>query len=66
MPPQFGRAPAPAHPEAILDVEYRLVDRVFPGKMDGKLSLILCTYFPRERHRRQEEGGGREDLSKAR
>ena len=56
MPPRCGRAPAP--PEAILDVGYCLVDRVPPGKMDGKLSLLLHFYFPRERNGRQEEGGG--------
>ncbi len=58
VPLQFGRAPAPASPEAILDVEYRLVDCVLPGEMDGKLSLLLRCYFPRERNRRQEKGGG--------
>jgi hypothetical protein len=57
VPPQFVKAPAPAPPEAILDVEYCLVDRVLPGEMDGKLSLLLRFYFPRERNRRQEEGG---------
>ncbi len=31
VPPQLGRAPAPALPEAILDVDYRLVDHVLPG-----------------------------------
>jgi hypothetical protein len=57
VPPQFGRAPAPAPPEAILDVEYCLVDRVLPGEMDGKLSLLLHCYFLRERNGIQEEGG---------
>ena len=58
MPPQFGRAPAPVPPEAILNVEYCLVDRVLPGEMDGKISLLLRFYFPRERNGRQGEGGG--------
>ena len=61
MPPQFGRAPTPAPPDSILNVEYRLVDRVLPGEMNGKLSLILRFYFPRERNGRQEEEGGRDD-----
>jgi len=58
VPPQFGRAPAPVPPDAILDVEYCLVDRVLPGEMDGKISLLLRFYFPRERNGRQGEGGG--------
>ena len=58
MPPQFGRAPAPVPPEDIHDVEYCLVDCVLSGEMDGKLSLLLHFYFPRERNGRQEEGGG--------
>jgi hypothetical protein len=58
VPPQFGRAPAPVPPEAILNVEYCLVDRVLPGEMDGKISLLLRFYFPRERNGRQGEGGG--------
>ena len=66
MPPQFRRVPAPAPPEAILDVEYCLVDHVLPGEMDGKLSLLLRFYLPRERNGRQEEEGGRDDRSKAR
>jgi hypothetical protein len=41
VPPQFGKAPTPTPPQAILDVEYCLVDRVLPGEMDGKLSLLL-------------------------
>ena len=57
MPPQFGRAPAPVPLVAILDVEYCLVDRVLPGEMDGKIFLLLRFYFPRERNRRQGEGG---------
>jgi hypothetical protein len=58
VPPQFGRAPTPAPPEAILDVEYRLVDHVLPREMDGKLSLLLHFSFPRQRSGRQEEEGG--------
>jgi hypothetical protein len=58
VPLQFGRAPAPTPPEAILDVEYCFVDPVLPGEMDGKLSLLLRFNFPIERNRRQEEGGG--------
>ncbi len=61
MPPQFGRAPAPASLEAILNVEYCLVDQVLTGEMNGKLSLLLRFYFQRERNGRQEEGGGRDD-----
>ena len=57
MPPQFGRAPAPVPLAAILDVEYCLVDRVIPGEMDEKIFLLLRFYFPRERNRRQGEGG---------
>ncbi len=56
MPLQCRRAPTPLG--AILDVEYCLVDCVLPGEMDGKLSLLLCFYFPRERNGRQEERGG--------
>ena len=58
MPPQFGRAPAPVPPEAILNVKYCLVDHVLPGEMDGKISLLLHFYFPRESNGRQGEGGG--------
>jgi hypothetical protein len=59
VPPQFGRAPAPVPPEAILNVEYCLVDRVLPRELDGKISLLLLRfYFPRERNGRQGEGGG--------
>ena len=58
VPPRCGRAPAP--PKAFLDVEYCLVDFVLPRETDGKLSLLLCFNFPRERNGRQEEeeGGG--------
>ena len=56
MPLQCRRAPA--LPEAIIDIEYCLVNCVLPGEMDGKLSLLLCVYFPRERNGRQEEEGG--------
>ena len=55
MPLQFRRAPTLAPPEAILNVEYRLVDHVLPGEMDGK--FVIMFYFPRERNRRQGEGG---------
>ena len=65
MPPQFGRAPAPVPPEAILNVEYCLVDRVLPGEMDGKISLLLHFFREREMEDRGR-GGGRADRSKAR
>ena len=58
MPPQFGRAPAPVPPEAILNVEYSLVDRVLPGEMDGKISLLLHFFSEREKWKTGGGGGG--------
>ena len=66
MPPQFGRAPAPVPPEAILNVEYCLVDRVLPGEMDGKISLLLRFIFRERETEDRGRGGGRDNRSKAR
>ena len=62
MPPQFGRAPAPVPLAAILNVEYCLVDRVLPGEMDGKISLLLRFIF-RERETEDRGRGGGEGRS---